>query len=94
MWQIMGQTGGLLGTGEYDIESKQDELWDKTWWLLGQEKSILHLNKVKYGTEQGHFLGQEKLTYGHNEMNFGTEQGDFLGQEKSILGLFEMNYRT
>ncbi len=54
----------------------------------------LYHNKIKYGTEQGHFLGQEKLTYGHDKMNCGTEQGDFVGQEKSILGLFEMNYRT
>ncbi len=53
---------------------------------------ILHHNKIKYGTEQGHFLGQEKLTYGHNETNFWTERGDFLGQEKSIFGSFEMNY--
>jgi hypothetical protein len=69
----MGQTGSLFGTGGYDIKSQQDKLWDKTRWLLGQEKSILHHNKMKYGTEQGHFWGQEKLTYGHNETNFGTE---------------------
>ena len=60
---------------------------------MGQEKSILHHNKMKYGTERGHFLGQEKLTYG-DKTNFGTEQGDFLGQEKLILGHFEMNYWT
>ncbi len=40
---------------------------------FGTKKSILCHNKMKYGTEQGHFLGQEKLTYGHNEMNFGTK---------------------
>jgi hypothetical protein len=40
---------------------------------------ILGHNKMKYGTEQGHFLGQEKLTYGHNKTNFGTKQVDFLG---------------
>jgi hypothetical protein len=39
----------------------------------------LHHNKIKYGTERGHFLGQKKLTYGHDKTNFGTEQGDFLG---------------
>ncbi len=66
---------------------------------MGQEKSKLRHDTMKYGTEQGHFLGQETLTYGHNKTNFGTEQGDFLGQEKSILeksilGLFEMNYGT
>ncbi len=44
---------------------------------MGQEKSILRHNEMKYGTEQCHFLGQEKLTYGHNKTNFGTEQGDF-----------------
>ncbi len=44
---------------------------------MGQEKSILRHNKMKYGTEQGHFLGQEKLTYGHSETNFGNELGDF-----------------
>jgi hypothetical protein len=60
---------------------------------LGQEKTKLLHNKIKYGTEQGHFLGQEKLTYGHEKTNFGTEQGDFLGQN-SILGLFKMNYGT
>ena len=53
--------------------------------FLGQEKTKLHHNKIKYGTEQGHFWGQEKLTYGHDKRNFGTEQGDFWGQEKSIL---------
>ncbi len=58
---------------------------------MGQEKLILGHNKMKYGTEQGHFLGQEKLTYGDNMTNFGTKQGDFLGQEKSILDLFKMN---
>ena len=90
----MGQTGWLFETGEVDNESQQDELWNKTRWLLGQEKLILSHKEMKYGTEQGHFLGQEKLTYGHNETNFGTEQGDFLGQEKLILGLFKMNYGT
>ncbi len=58
------------------------------------EVDITCHNKMKYGTERGHFFGQEKLTYGHNEMNFGTEQGDFLGQEKTILSLFKMNYGT
>ena len=58
------------------------------------EVDITWHNKMKYGTEQGHFLGQEKSTYGHNETNFGTERGDFLGQEKSILGFFEMIYGT
>jgi hypothetical protein len=57
---------------------------------LGQEKLILRHNKMKYGTERGHFLRQEKLTYGHSKTNFGTERGDFLGQEKSILGLFDI----
>jgi hypothetical protein len=52
-----------LGTGEYDVESQQDKLWDKIRWFLGQEKSLLCHNEMKYGTEQGHFLGQEKLTY-------------------------------
>ncbi len=73
----MGQTGSLFGTGEYDIESQQEELWAKARWLLGQEKLILHHNKIKYGTVQGHFLGQEKLTYGHSETNFVTKWGDF-----------------
>ncbi len=59
----------------------------------GEVVVICH-NKMKYGTEQGHFLGQEKLTNGHNKTNFGTEQGDYLGQEKSILGLFEIYYGT
>jgi hypothetical protein len=61
---------------------------------FGTGEDKLHNNKIKYGTERGHFLGQEKLTYGHDKTNFGIEQGDFLGQEKSILGLFEMNYGT
>jgi hypothetical protein len=52
---------------------------------LGQEKSILGHNKIKYGKEQIDYLGHEKLTYGHNETNFGPEQGDFLGQENLIL---------
>ncbi len=51
----MGQTGWLLGTGEVDIESQQDKLWDKTRWLLGLDKLILGHKKMKYGTEQGHF---------------------------------------
>ncbi len=38
------------------------------------EVDITWHNKMKYGTEQGHFLGQEKLTYGHDKMNFGTER--------------------
>jgi hypothetical protein len=58
------------------------------------EVDITCHNKMKYGTERGHFLGQEKLTYGRNETNFGTKRGDFLGQEKSILSLFKMNYGT
>ncbi len=60
------------------------------------EVNITHHNKMKYGTEQGHFLGQEKLThaYGHNKTNFGTEQGDLWGQEKSILSLLKMDYGT
>jgi hypothetical protein len=33
---------------------------------MGQEKSKLGHNKMKYGTEQVDFLGQEKLTYGHD----------------------------
>jgi hypothetical protein len=39
---------------------------------MGQNKVVLGTgevdinNKMKYGTEQGHFLVQEKLTYGHN----------------------------
>ncbi len=53
---------------------------------MGQKKSILRHNKMKYGTEQGHFLGQEKLTYGHNETNFGTEQGDFFGTGEVNFG--------
>jgi hypothetical protein len=66
---------------------------------MGQNKVTfgtgeVDINKMKYGTEQGHFLGQEKLTYGHNETKFGTEQGEFLGQEKSILSLFKMNNGT
>ncbi len=40
---------------------------------FGTGGSLLHRNKMKYGTERGHFWGQEKLTYGHNETNFGTE---------------------
>jgi hypothetical protein len=66
----MGQTGRLFGTGEYDIESKRDKLWEKMRWLLGQDKKIQCHNRMKYGTEQGHFLGQGKLTYGHNKTNF------------------------
>ncbi len=58
---------------------------------MGQEKSILRHNEMKYGTEQGHFLGQEKLTYGHNKTKFEAEGDNFLGQEKLILSLFEMN---
>jgi hypothetical protein len=55
---------------------------------------ILSHNKIKYGTEQGHFLGQEKLTYCHNETNFCTELDGFFGQEKSFLGFFEISYGT
>ncbi len=58
------------------------------------EVDITCHNKMKYGTEWGHFLEQERMTYGHNEMNVGTKQDDFLGQEKSILSLFNMNYGT
>ncbi len=61
---------------------------------LGTGEDKLHHNKIKYGTDGGHFLGQVKLTYGHDKANFGTEQGDFLGQVKSILGLFKMYYGT
>jgi hypothetical protein len=61
---------------------------------LGQEKTKLRHNEMKYGKEQGHILGQEKLTYGHNKTIFLAEQGDFLGQEKSTLSLIEMNYGT
>ncbi len=68
--------------------------YEKTRSLLGQEQTKLYHDKIKYGTEQGHFLGLKKLTHGHDKTNFGTEQGNFLGQEKSILGLFEMNYGT
>jgi hypothetical protein len=46
---------------------------------LGQEKTTLRHNKMKYETVQGHILGQEKLTYRHNETNFGTEQDNFFG---------------
>jgi hypothetical protein len=27
--RMMGQTRGIYGTGEVDIESQQDKLWDK-----------------------------------------------------------------
>jgi hypothetical protein len=53
----MGQTGWLFGTGEVDHESQQDELWNKTRWLLGHEEMILSHEEVKYGTYRGHFLG-------------------------------------
>ncbi len=58
------------------------------------EVDITRHNKMKFGTEQGHFLEQKKLTYGHNKTNFGNDRGEFLGQEKSILSLFKMNYGT
>ncbi len=53
---------------------------------MGHEKSILRHNKMKYGTEQGHFLGQEKLAYGHNKTIFGTERGDFFGTREVNFG--------
>jgi hypothetical protein len=40
-----------FGTGEVDIESKQDKLWDKQGDFLGQEKLILSHNKTNYGTK-------------------------------------------
>ena len=46
----------------------------------------LYHNKIKYGTERGHFLGQEKLTYGHDRTNFGTEQDDFFGTGEVDFG--------
>ncbi len=56
----MGQTGWLFGTGEVDNESQQDELWNKTRWLLGQEELTYGHDKTNFGTEKGDFLGQEK----------------------------------
>ncbi len=46
----------------------------------------LHHNRIKYGTEQGHFLGQEKLNYGHDKTNFGTDQGDYFGTGEVNFG--------
>ena len=63
-----------------------DELQDKNRSLLGQEEKKLHHNKIKYGTEQGHFLGQEKLNYGHDKTNFGTDQGDYFGTGEVNFG--------
>ncbi len=100
MRQTMGQTGWLFGTGEVDNESQQDELWNKTRWLLGQEKMILSHREVKYGTYRGHFLGQEKLTYGHDRTNFGTIQGfwdrrsQFWVSLRWIMGHKDVFFRT
>ncbi len=43
----------IFGTGGVDIMSKLDELWDKQGDFLGQEKQIMSLNKMNYGTRQG-----------------------------------------
>jgi hypothetical protein len=51
-------------------------------------------NKMKYGTEQGHFLGQEKLTYGHNKTNFGIKQGDFFGTGEVSFWSLQDEYGT
>jgi hypothetical protein len=48
-----------FGTGEVDIGSQQDKLWDKQDNFLGQEELILSHNKTNCGTKQGEFLGQE-----------------------------------
>ncbi len=55
--------------------------------------SILRHNKMKYGTEQGHFLGQEKLTYvitrqilGLKEVIFWDGRSGFWVSLRKIMG--------
>ncbi len=47
--------GDFFGTGEVDIGSYQDKLWDKQGDFLGQAKLILSHNKMNYGTNPGDF---------------------------------------
>jgi hypothetical protein len=48
----MEQRKVTFGTGEVDIGSLHDELWDKGD-FLGQKKLILSHNKTNYGTKRG-----------------------------------------
>jgi hypothetical protein len=98
MRRVMGQTMWFFGTGEVNIGSLWEELWDKMSWLfgtgeveigtydtLGQEKLILDHIKIYFRTIRGVFWGQERLILSHNELNYGTWLCDFLGQEKLIM---------
>ncbi len=45
-----GKNKVTFGTGEVDIMSKRDELWDRTWSLFGTGLTYGH-NKTNFGTE-------------------------------------------
>ncbi len=47
---------------------------------MGQEKTKLHHNKIKYGTEQGHFLGQEETRFCQKKQNKAFQ---LISQKKS-----------
>jgi hypothetical protein len=48
----MGQTMWVFATGEVNIGSLQDKLWNKQGDFGGQEKLKLGYNKTYYGTKQ------------------------------------------
>ncbi len=58
---MMEQRKVTFGTGEVDIGSWRNELWDKQGDFLGQENMILSHNETN--------MGQNKVTFGTGEVD-------------------------
>ncbi len=99
VWRKLHPRCGLHMWLPTRARSQPAEWWNKTMWLLRQEKLILDHNKRNYGTEKDDLLGQEQLLLGHNEASYGTNNVNVWDRRsqywvimRSILGQNEVTF--